>query len=124
MKLLHVDFGTELDHMSKSDHLLCISHEESLGYERRILVENLRFEQPVEVGSAIFIIAATLEVIRISIVNLFMVFVEDLKLHEVNSLLEKVHIAEVFNMEDELCARSIHLSSLIRFDIIWLTTLK
>jgi len=64
----------------------------------------------MEVGTIIlgFRVTSTLEVIGIGIVNFLVIFVKDLKFHEVDSLLKKVNIAELFDMEHKLSAGSVH----------------
>lgn len=44
--------------------------------------------------------------IWISVVDLVVLLVEDLELHEVQALLDQVDVPEVLQMEDKLCDRS------------------
>ena len=112
MQLLNVDFCAEFDHMPECDNFICISHEEGLCYKRSIFIKNLRFEKAMEVGALIWPIITSIsafKVIWISIVYLFVILVEYLKLHEVYALLEEVNVAKLLNMQHKLCAGSIHL---------------
>ena len=116
VQLVDVDLGAELDDVAEGDVLLSVPHEERLGDEAGVLVEDLRLEQPVEAGALVssrFEIAARFEVIRIRVVDLFIVLVEDLELEEVDALLEQVHIAEVLHMQHKLCACPVHAYRLV-----------
>ena len=109
MQFIDINLGSELNCMSKSDSLFCVSHEESLSDERCVLIEDLRFEEPVETRTALSIqITSALEMIRIRVVYLLFILVKDLKLQKVNALLEEIDIAEVLNMKHKLCTCSIH----------------
>ena len=64
----------------------------------------------MEIGTIIlsFRVTSALEMVRVSIVNFLVIFVKDLKFHEVDSLLKKVNIAELLDMEHKLSAGSVH----------------
>ena len=101
MQLLDVNFCAEFDYMPKCDDFICIPHEESFGYKRSIFIEYLRFEKSVEVSTLlrpVFASITTFKVIWIGVVYFFFILIEDLKLHEVDALLEKVYVAELLNM--------------------------
>ena len=90
MKLVYVNLGAELDDVSESDVLFCVPHEKGLGDEAGILVEDLRFKQSMETSMLVVVIYVTarLKMIRVRIVDLFIILIEDLKFEEVDSLLE------------------------------------
>ena len=46
--------------------------------------------------------------IRVSVIDFLIIFIEDLKLHEVDSLLKQVHVAEVLHMKHKLGTSSVH----------------
>ena len=100
VQLLDVYLGAELDHMTECHGLLGVSDEERLRYERCVLVEYLRLEEAVEVGPLVSCleVSSRLEVVRVRIVNLLIVLVEDLELQKVDALLEEIHVAEVLDV--------------------------
>ena len=111
MQLLAVDFSTELDHVAEGHVFLSIAYEESLGHERRIFIEYLRFKETMETGPGVlrfFKVTTAFIVIRRSIVNLILVFVENLEFKEIDSLLKEVHVAEVLDVKNKFSAGSIH----------------
>ena len=61
----------------------------------------------------VFQVTTCLKMIWVSIVNFLIIFVEDLEFKEVDTLLEKVHISEVFNMKHELSTGAIHIYILL-----------
>jgi len=90
-------FRPEFDNVSKNNKLLSIPDEESLGDEGVSAVVNVRFNQSVEghmlgirqVGVSTFV------AVRISVVDLVFMFVENLNLNEVDPLLDQIYISEV-----------------------------
>jgi len=112
VELLDVDLGAELDDVSESDCLFRVPHKERLGDKRCVLVKNLRLQKSVEVCAVVTRLQITpaFEVVRVRVVHFFVIFVEDLKLHEIDALLEKVYIAEVLNMKHKLGACPVHSS--------------
>ena len=108
---MNVNFGAELNNVPKSDGLFSVSDEKGLGYERCILIKNLWLKKTMEVGSLIisFQIASALEMIRVSIVNFLIIFIEDLKLKEVNALLEQINVSEVLYVKHKFGPSSIHI---------------
>jgi len=89
VKLINIDFSAELDNMAESHVLLSIPHEKGLGDKTCVLIEDLWFKQTMEAGMLFrFEIPTRLKMIRVRIVNLLVIFVEDLELEEVDSLLE------------------------------------
>ena len=80
----------------------------------------------MEIGSIVigFQVTSWLEVVRVGIVDLVFILVEDLEFEEVDTLLEKVHISEVFNMKHELSTGAIHIYILLLLfcviQLIWL----
>ena len=47
--------------------------------------------------------------IRVGIVYLFIIFIEDLKLEEVDTLLEQIYVSEVLNVKHKFGASSVHV---------------
>jgi len=99
---LDINLSSELDNVSQDHQLLSIPNEEGFSVERVGLLCNIWLYQPVErnfLGTRIFVLRKlrvfTLVVVRIRIVHFLLVFVEDLVLYEVNTLLDEVHISEM-----------------------------
>ena len=110
VQLLNIDLCAELNDMSERHSLFSVSDEKSFCHKRCILIKYLRLEKAVKVCSCVISlqIASALKMVRVCIINLFFILIEDLKLEEVDSLLEQVHITEVLNMKHELGPSSIH----------------
>ena len=115
MKFLDVDLGAELYDVTESHSLFGVAHEESLCDEGGILIEDLRLEQSMKVSTIIsrFQVASALKVIWVRIVDFLLVFIEDLKFQEVDTLLEKVNISEVLHMKHKFVPCSVHLLATI-----------
>ena len=109
MELVHVDLSPELDHVSETDILLCVADEESLRHERCVLIENLRLQQAVEICFVVVsaFVVAGFEVVRIGVVDVLSILIEDLELQEVDALLEEIDVAEMFEMENEFGSCSV-----------------
>ena len=90
--------------MSQAYIFLCISYEESFRDEWRILIENLRFEEAMEIsfGWISTLVITGLKVVWVCVVNVFSIFIENLKLEKVDPLLEKIYIPKIFQMEYKL----------------------
>lgn len=58
-------------------------------------------------------VTAALEMIRIRVVHLLIVLVEDLELEEVDALLEQVYVAEVLDVEHKLGPSPVHSDELL-----------
>ena len=98
VELVDIDLSPELDHMSEADIFLCVPDEESLRHERCVLIENLRLQQAVEIGFVVVsaFVVAGFEVVRVGVVDVLSILVEDLEFQEVDALLEEIYVSEVF----------------------------
>ena len=115
MELLHVHFRAELNHVAECHSLFSVSDEKSFCHKRRILIEDLWLQKTMKVGPLIISlqITPTLEMIRIRVVHLLLVLVEDLEFEEVDALLEKVNVAEVLNVKHKFGPCPVHTGLLL-----------
>lgn len=112
MELLAVNFGSKLDDISEVHGFFGVPDKKGLGHKGRRVVINLGFDESVEGSFAcIFGLPSCLVMVRVGVVDLISVFIIDLKLNEIDALLEQVDVSEVFEVENKLspCAIS-HLN--------------
>ena len=101
---LDFNLGPELDDVPENNQLLRISNEEHLGIKRISLIVNIWFNKSVETRFFTFLDLLRISrvmMVRIGIVNSFLVLVENLELQEVDALLDKVYVSEVLQMENK-----------------------
>ena len=105
---LHLNFSPEFHNITQHDYLISIPHEKGLAHEAVGLILNIWLHQPMkrhlrclQIAQDDFGISAFVEV-RICKVLLVLHLMEDLKLHEVNSLLDQVDVSELLQVKNEL----------------------
>ena len=109
---LYINFSSELHNITKNNELFRIPNEEGLCIKAVGLLHDVRFYQAMvrnflltilrTLGFCIWLInnfsVLCIVVIRIGIVNFIVLLVKDLKLHEVEALLDKVYISKMFQV--------------------------
>lgn len=112
--LFDVNFSPELDDISQDNQLLSVPDKECLRIEAVRLVNDIRVDKPMEGDLlGVFVVSRALGLsfgrwgnlgisafmmVWVSIVYFISVFVEDLKLDEVDTLLDEVHVSKVLQM--------------------------
>lgn len=98
---LHLDFSPEFHNITQHDYLISIPHEKGLADEAICLILDIWLHQPMkrhlrclQIAQNYFSISTFVKV-WICKVLLVLLLVEDLKLHEVNSLLDQVNVSEL-----------------------------
>ena len=109
MQLVDVDLGSELDHVPEADIFFSISDKECLRHERCVFIENLGFQQAVKVSlaSVFALIIAGLKVVRIRVIDVLNILIEDLELQEIDTLLKEIDIPEALQVQYEFCSCSV-----------------
>jgi hypothetical protein len=98
MKSSAVNFSSKFNNISQANYFFSVSDKESLGHKACTLVKHLRFHQFMEVALGLILGRKVFAFVKIGWckVNVVIIFMEDLKLQKVNSLLEQVNVAEMF----------------------------
>lgn len=103
---LNLHLCSELNDVSEHDQLLRVPDEEDFGEKAVSLVVNVGLDEPMEAGLLLFLLDVeqvgilAFMVVWIGVVNPVLVLVEQLKLNEIDSLLNQVHVSEVFKVKN------------------------
>ena len=97
---LNINFSPELNDISKHHKLLSVPNKERFGVKRIILINDIWLYEPMKRDFIFLLLLLKLRVfalvmIRVSIVHLVPLLIENLDLHEVHSLLDEIDISEV-----------------------------
>ena len=108
---LDVDLSSELDDVPEHNQLLGVPDEKGLCVKGIGFVHDVWLDQSVEGYFVLFFLLLqfrvfALVVVRVGIVHLVPLLVENLDFHEVNALLDQIDVSEVLQVDHEFHYRA------------------